>query len=101
MQRIETASPLLSLTDVRLRIWPILVVAFLLFLALLADGLFSSFAQRFFSKAQIQASPWMLYYVGHAGLLVCTLILLHLMSGGHPREFGLRLPPGKSYWPSA
>jgi len=39
----------------------------------------------------------MLYYISHAGLLVATLVLISIMSGGHPQRFGLHLPIGKSY----
>ena len=101
MERIGTGSPLFSFADVRLRVLPILTVAFLLFLALLADALSSSFGQRFFNASQMRSSPWMLYYVGHTGLLISTLILIYLMSRGHPGKFGLRLPVGTSYVPAA
>jgi membrane protease YdiL (CAAX protease family) len=94
MKRTEPASFFFSSWS---KIWPVLLVAILLFLALLVDALFSSFGGRFFTRSQIQSSPWMLYYVGHTGMLVAALVLIYIMSGGHPQKFGLRLPLAKSY----
>jgi hypothetical protein len=94
MKRTEPTSFSFSLWA---KIWPVLLVAILLFLALLLDAIFSSFGARFFSSSQIQASPWMLYYFGHTGMLTAALVLIYLMSGGHFQKFGLRLPVAKSY----
>ncbi len=65
--------------------------------AFLLAGLGQKLAERFVSMPALMAMPWIQLYFGHAGMLIGGLICIALLSKGRFRDYGLKLPPGRTY----
>jgi membrane protease YdiL (CAAX protease family) len=93
--------PLFSVSDVRLSVWPFVMVLLLAAVGMTPGVLAAQLVTSHLTPAQVAAMPWLAGYASETGFLVGALICIGFLSRGHFGEFGLRLPRGKSYLKAA
>lgn len=96
-----SSSPLFSVSDVHLRVWPFVMVLLLTAASLVPGALAVQLVISHLTAAQQAAMPWLAGYASETGFLIGSLICIGFLSKGHFGEFGLRLPRGKSYLKAA
>jgi len=90
-------SPLISVSDVRLHVWPFLMVV-LLAVAGMAPGVLAiKLAAFLLTPSQLDAMPWLVGCASETGFVIGSLICIGILSRGRFGEFGLKWPRGKSY----
>lgn len=86
-----------QITELKLKVWPFLVLLGLFIVITFAAGGAEALALKFLPADQVKAMPWMMLFPHHAGMLIAGLILIAIFSRGRLRDYGLRMPAGKSY----
>jgi uncharacterized protein len=86
-----------SISDLRLRFWPIVATIALGFLAILSAVLANNWAIRHLSMERISSMPWLALYINHTAQLLVALLLIAWLCKGRFAEYGLQWPKGKSY----
>ena len=94
---VGSATSVFSVSDLRLRVWPILATIGFAFLMFVPAGVTNLWAVRLAGSERLTAMPWIARYADHLVLLVAALLLIVLVSNGRIGEYGLRWPKGKSY----
>jgi membrane protease YdiL (CAAX protease family) len=95
------ALPLISVSDVHLRVWPFVAVLLLAAAGMVPGALAIKLVTSYLTPAQQEAMPWLAGYTSETGFLIGSLICIGFLSKGRFGEFGLRLPRGKSYLKTA
>lgn len=98
---VGSATTVFSISDLRVRFWPILGTIALGFLTLLPGGFAYDWTRRLAGAERSAAMPWILLYAHHLAQLLAALLLIAWLGKGRFREYGLRWPAGKSYVPAA
>jgi len=86
-----------SISNLRIRVWPILATIGLGFLVLIPSGLANVWVAHLVGAQRIMAMPWLPYFVDHAMMIVMALILIAWLGKGNFLDYGLQWPEGKSY----
>ncbi len=63
----------------------------------LVDGAVNTVAVHFIGRPRFTAMPWTVFYFGHTGMLLATLICIALIGHGRFREFGFKAPSVNGY----
>ena len=101
--RDENAAPQIAATQPtlsslpRLKLWPIFASVGLLFFALIVDGAVNALALHFIGQTKFTAMPWTVFYFGHTGMLLATLLCIALLGHGRFREFGFKASADNRY----
>jgi uncharacterized protein len=98
---IGSSSSVFSISDLRVRPWPILAVIGLGLVVLLPAVLVGNWVTQRLGMERSMAIPWLAGYVNHAVMLVIALVLIIWFSKGHVSDYGLRWPKSKHYVLSA
>ncbi len=94
---VGSATSVFSISELRLRFWPIVATIALGLLVLLPSALANSWAIRFIGMERIMAMPWIALYANHLVQLLMALLLIGWFSKGRFGEYGLQWPKGQSY----
>jgi membrane protease YdiL (CAAX protease family) len=86
-----------SISQLRVRIGPILAIIGLGFLVLIPGAFANGWVRHILGLERGMAMPWLAHYVDHAVMLVISLVLIAWLCKGHFSEYGLQRPKGKSY----
>src|SRR6266853_1206900 len=94
---VGSATSVVSVSELRLRFWPIVATIALGFLVILPTALANSLAVRIMGMERVRAMPWIALYANHLVQLLVALLLIGWLSKGRFAEYGLQWPKGKSY----
>jgi CAAX protease family protein len=94
---VGSATSVFSISELRLRFWPIVATIALGFLVLLPSALANSWAMRLIGMERSMAMPWLALYANHLVQLLVALLLIGWLSKGRFGEYGLQWPKGQSY----
>jgi uncharacterized protein len=94
---VGSATSVFSISELRLRFWPIVATIALGFLVILPSVLANSWTVRLMGMERIMAMPWIALYANHLVQLLVGLLLIGWLSKGRFGEYGLQWPKGKSY----
>ena|SRR5579863_4120897 len=98
---VGSATSAFSISNLYVRVWPILATIGLGFLVLIPSGLVNVWVARLVGVQRIMAMPWLPHFVDHAMMIVMALVLIAWLGRGRFADFGLQWPKEKSYvWPS-
>jgi len=86
-----------SISDLRLRVWPLLATIALGLLVMVPSILANNVAFRLRGMEQVMAMPWIALYANHLVQLLVALSLIAWLSKGRFATYGLQWPKGKSY----
>jgi len=94
---IGSATSMFSISQLRVRVWPILATFGLGVLVILPSILVGGWVTQRMGMEHSKAMPWLGHYVDHTAMLVIALVLAAWLSKGHVSEYGLQWPRSKSY----
>ncbi len=94
---IGSATSVISISRLRVRVWPMLATIGLGLLVLLPGGFVNGWVTERMGMDRSMAMPWLAHYIDHAVMLVIALVLAAWLSKGHVSEYGLQRPKSKSY----
>jgi len=94
---IGSATSVISVSRLRVRVWPMLATIGLGLLVLLPGGFVNGWVTERMGMDRSMAMPWLAHYIDHAVMLVIALVLAAWLSKGHVSEYGLQRPKSKSY----
>ena len=94
---IGSPTSALSVSGLRVRLWPVLATIGLALIMLVPTGITAGWVTRALGPARSSAMPWLNEYVNHAVLLGVALLLIVWLSKRRPGEYGLQWPRQKSY----
>jgi|SRR6267143_2203668 len=94
---VGSAKSVFSISELRLRFWPIFATIALGFLVILPSVLANSWAIRLMGMERITAMPWIALYANHLVQLLVALLFIAWLNKGRFAEYGLQWPQGKSY----
>lgn len=90
-----------AISDLRLRMWPILATIGLGLLVVLPSGYVTFLFTNGKGMRRINEMPWLALFANHAVMLVIALALIAWFAKGRLSEYGLHWPKQKSYVLSA
>ena len=94
---IGSAASVFSISQLRVRVWPILATIGLGALVLLPGAFASGWILQHMGTERTAAMPWLVHYIDHAVMLAIALVLIAWLSKGRIAEYGLQWPQNKSY----
>ncbi len=94
---VGSATSVFSISDLRLRFWPIVATIAFGFLVILPSALASDWVVKLVGMERSMAMPWLALYANHLVQLLTGLLIIGLLSKGRFSEYGLQWPKGKSY----
>jgi hypothetical protein len=77
---VGSASSVFSISDLRLRVWPILATIGFAFLMFVPAGLANLWAVRLAGSERLNAMPWIARFADHLVLLLAALLLIKIRS---------------------
>jgi len=98
---IGSPTSVFSISQLRVRVWPILATIGLGLLVILPAGAVASLFLHRLGMDRSMAMPWLVHYVDHTVMLVIALLLSFWLSKRQISEYGLQWPRNKSYVVSA
>jgi membrane protease YdiL (CAAX protease family) len=94
---IGSETSLFSVTNLRVRIWPILAAIGLGLLCIIPGGFANFYLIRYIGMNRVMSMPWLPHYIDHAVMILIALLLIAWLSKGRFSEYALQWPKGKSY----
>jgi uncharacterized protein len=94
---IGSATSVFSISELRVRVWPILATIGLGFFVILPSAFMGLWVTKRMGVERSTAMPWLAPYVNHAVMLVIALVLIAWLKKGHVSEYGLQWPKRKRY----
>ena len=93
----DPSLPLISISDVRLHVWPFLMVILLAVAAMAPGVLAIKLTSLFLTPGQLEAMPWLVGCASETGFVIGSLVCIAILSRGRFGEFGLKWPRRKTY----
>jgi uncharacterized protein len=90
-----------SISDLRVRWWPILATIGLALIVILPGGYVTVLFTKGAGMRRVNEMPWLALFANHAVMLVISLALIAWLSKGNLSEYGLQWPKQKGYAASA
>lgn len=90
-----------SISDLRLRVWPILATIGLGLVVILPGGYVTALFANGIGMQRAMAMPWLSLIASHAVMLVIAMGLIAWLSRGRLSDYGLQWPKQRSYAVSA
>ena len=98
---VGSATSVFSVSDLRLRVWPILATIGLGLAVILPSGYVTALFLKGTGLQRANAMPWLALLAHHAVMVVISLVLIAWLSKGRVSEYGLQWPKRNSYALSA
>jgi membrane protease YdiL (CAAX protease family) len=94
---VGSATSIFSISDLRLRAWPILATIGLGVVVILPSGYVLALFVKQTGMQRAMAMPWLGLLVNHAVMLIIALALIAWLSKGKLSDYGLQWPKVKGY----
>jgi membrane protease YdiL (CAAX protease family) len=90
-----------AVSDLQLRVWPILAMIGLGLLVVLPSGYITFLFTNGMAMRRVNEMPWLALFANHAVMLVIALALISWLTRGRLSKYGLQWPKQKGYVLSA
>jgi uncharacterized protein len=92
---IGNATSIISISRLRVRVWPVLATIGLGLVVVLPGGLVNGLVRERMGVERSMAMPWLAHSIDHLAMLVIALVLIAWLSKGHLSEYGLQYPKNR------
>lgn len=94
---VGSAASVFSISELRLRVWPILATLGLGIVVVLPAAYVATVLTNGVGMQRVMAMPWLALFLNHAVMLVLAIGLIAWLSKGKLADYGLQWPKSKRY----